>query len=169
MRSIAIRKLILIFHIGTSVGLFGAVALFFCMSVVGLATRDPSLASAIYLVMPQVTWMLIVPLAVASLSIGILQSIYSPWGLVRHYWVIVKLVLTVVVLIVLLLQTSTIDRLGELASMSEPMAKSYYPARLSMFLHSGGGLVAIATTLVLSVYKPRGLTRHGLHSQTPSR
>ena len=36
----------------------------------------------------------IVPLAFASLLTGVIQSLGTPWGLFRHYWVLVKLLLT---------------------------------------------------------------------------
>jgi hypothetical protein len=37
----------------------------------------------------------IVPLTFASLPTGLIQSLGTPWGLFRHYWVLMKLVVTV--------------------------------------------------------------------------
>jgi hypothetical protein len=39
-------------------------------------------------------WVL-VPLSLGALASGIVQSIGTKWGLVRHYWVLVKLLLTI--------------------------------------------------------------------------
>ena len=44
----------------------------------------------------------IVPLAIASLLTGVVQALATPWGLFRHYWVVIKLFLTVFATLVLL-------------------------------------------------------------------
>jgi hypothetical protein len=152
-----LRKPLLVAHIGTSVGLLGAVLVFFCLSALGIAMSDPKSANAFYAVMPQVTWLVIVPLAVASTAIGILQSLLSPWGLIRHYWVVLKLVMTVLITAVLLLQTGTIDRLGAIAARAS-LEVPDTEARYSVLLHSGAGFLALLVVLILSVVKPQGLT-----------
>lgn len=101
----SLRTPLLVAHIASSVGFLGAVAVFFCLAVAGFVASDGRLVNASYAVMPQVTWVVIVPLGAASLAVGVLQSALSPWGLFRHYWVIVKLAMTVVILGVLMVQT----------------------------------------------------------------
>lgn len=152
-----LRTPLLVAHIATSVGFFGAVAVFFCLAVTGLMVSDVALANASYAVMPQITWSVILPLAAVSLIVGILQSVLSPWGLVRHYWVVVKLAMTVVIAGVLILQTGTIERLGD-AGTQAAIESAGRAARCSVVLHSGVGLVALLVTLVLSVAKSKGLT-----------
>ncbi|MEO6012867.1 MAG: hypothetical protein ABIQ30_04685 [Devosia sp.] len=95
----------------------------------------------------------------ASLLIGVVQSLGTPWGLIRYYWVIIKLVLTLVALAVLMLQTETVDLLARaaLAGGLGTMGAS----RFSMVLHGTGGLAVLLVANVLSVYKPRGMTRYG--------
>jgi hypothetical protein len=151
------RKTLLVMHVGTSVGFLGAVTVFFCLAVAGLASADPTNAKAFYAVMPTVTWWVVVPLAFASLAIGIFQAALSPWGLVRHYWVVVKLAMTIAITAVLMTQTPSIDRLGHIATTSSASMDEAL-ARYSVLLHSGAGIVAIIVVLVLSVVKPRGLT-----------
>jgi hypothetical protein len=155
-----LRTGLLVAHIATSVGFFGAVLVFFCLAVTGLLSAEYALANASYAVMPRITWFVIVPLAAVSLAVGILQSVLSPWGLVRHYWVLVKFGMTVVIAAVLLIQTPTIDHLGGegIRSAAETMA---WEARYSVVLHSGAGLVALLVVLILSVAKPKGHTGWG--------
>jgi len=44
------------------------------------------------------------------------------------------------------------------------------PRQLSSTLpHSIGGLIILTTTVILSVFKPRGLTRHGSRKQRQAR
>src|SRR5688572_22205268 len=102
------RKLLLLLHVTTSVGLLGAVAAFLVLAIAGLATADDNLATAAYLSMRILTLDLIVPLAAATLLIGLVQSIGTPWGLVRYYWIIVKLVLTGLAVAVLAMQLETV-------------------------------------------------------------
>ncbi|WP_299753153.1 hypothetical protein [Devosia sp.] len=95
----------------------------------------------------------------ASLLFGVAQSLGTPWGLFRYYWIIFKLALTVLAVVVLLLQTPIIDALGE-AAMAGNMG-TWNGGRAAVILHSAGGLLLLLLATVLSVYKPRGLTRYG--------
>jgi hypothetical protein len=152
------RKLVLVLHVTSSLGFLGAVATFLALAITG-ATAHPELAYAVYQAMQIVTWQVIVPLAFATLLIGIVQSLGTPWGLFRYYWVIVKLVLTIIAVAVLMLQTPTIDALALAASGGD--LEGYAGARFSMMLHASGGAIALLIATVLSVYKPRGLTSYG--------
>lgn len=150
------RKLLLTLHVVTSVGLIGAVATFLLLAIIGASSSDPALVTAAYLAMNLITWPIIVPLAFASLLIGVVQSLGTPWGLFRYYWVILKLVLTVVAVVVLLIQTPTIAALSHAANGGE--LTQLAGGRFAMILHSAGGIVVLLFATVLSVYKPRGMT-----------
>jgi hypothetical protein len=151
------RRLVLLLHVATSVGFIGAIAAFLVLAIAG-ANGTPS----VYVAMQLITWPIIVPLAFASLLIGIVSSLGTPWGLVRYYWLIAKLGLTVVAVIVLMLQTRTIDALA--ASASAGSLDGMAEGQRAMVLHASGGLVVILLATVLSVYKPRGVTRWGQRS-----
>jgi hypothetical protein len=153
------RKLMLLLHVTTAVGFPGAVAGFLALAVVGVTTSDAALATAVYLAMNLVTRFVILPLAVASTVIGIIQSLGTPWGVVRYYWVIVKLVLTIIVLVVLLLQLDGIE-LASRAALSGDLGVNS-GLRVSMVLHGAGGLAVLFFVTALSIYKPRGMTRYG--------
>lgn len=152
------RKLVLVLHVTSSVGFTGAVAGFLALAIAGLADTGP-LALAVYPAMQVITWYVIVPLAASSLLVGIIQSLGTPWGLVRYYWVIIKLALTLLALAVLMLQTQSIDMLAE-AALQGTLAE-HIGARFSMVLHGTGGILVLLTATVLSIYKPRGITGYG--------
>ena len=153
------RKLVLWTHVTTSVGFAGAVAGFLALAIAGLSTSDPALAGAVYPAMSVMTWTVILPLAASSLIVGIVQSVGTPWGLVRYYWVIVKLVLTAIACVILLLQLDAIDLLARMALAGQLSALP--GPRFSMVLHSAGGLVVLLAAIGLSIYKPRGMTGYG--------
>lgn len=153
------RKFFLTLHVATSVGFPGAVAAFLALATVGATTSEIEVARASYVAMATLTWAVIVPLAAASLMLGLVQSLGTPWGLVRYYWIVVKLVLTVIAAAVLLLQLKTIDTLAAAALTGDLGALT--GSRYGMIGHAAGGLAVLIVAIVLSVFKPRGMTRYG--------
>ena len=156
-----VRRFALTAHITTSVGLLGAVAGFLALAITGLASRDAMLARAVYLAMEVTAWWIIVPLTFASLLIGIVESLGTTWGLFRHYWVLAKLLLTVLVTVVLLLQMGVISDMAGAAATTTLSSVDLLEARMSLVAHAGGGLLVLLVPMALSVYKPRGRTRYG--------
>jgi hypothetical protein len=102
---IRVRKLALTTHVASSVGWLGAVAAFLALAIAGLTGQNEQLGRAAYLAMHMTTWFVIVPLSFAALLTGLVQSLGTNWGLFRHYWVMAKLVLTVLATIILLVHT----------------------------------------------------------------
>lgn len=160
-----LRKAVLTAHVVASVGTLGAVAVFLVLSVVGLASEDARLVGAVYPAMEVTARFVIVPFIFASLLIGVVQSLATPWGLFRHYWVLVKLLLTIFTIAVLLQQ---LDGIGFMASMAQERALSpddLLGLRRSLGFHAAGGLLVLLLATLLSIYKPRGVTRYGWRKQ----
>ena len=111
-----LRKFALTAHVTSSVGWLGSVAAFLSLAVAGVTRQDAPMVRAVYLAMDLVTWSVIVPLSLASLVTGLVQSLGTPWGLLRHYWVVFKLLLTVVATGVLLLHTRPIQYMASVAA-----------------------------------------------------
>jgi hypothetical protein len=110
--------------------------------------------------MELIAWYVIVPLALASLITGLIMSLGTKWGLFRHYWVLISLLLTIIATIVLLVETQTISYFADIAA--DPTTSSDDLRALgSTLVHSVGGTVMLLVILVLNVYKPRGMTRYG--------
>jgi hypothetical protein len=160
-----LRKLALTAHVVSSVGWLGAVAGFLALAVVGVSSDDVQQVRAVYVAMDVIAWFVIVPLAFASLLTGLVQSLGTPWGLIRHYWVVLKLVLTVVATIVLLLQMEGISFIADVARDTTMSSGEHRGTRTSLLLHAGGGLLVLLMTTVLAIYKPPGLTRYGRRKQ----
>jgi hypothetical protein len=163
-----LRKFVLVAHVASSVGSLGAVAVFLVLAVVGLASRDGETVRAVYIANALIAWFVILPLIVASLLIGLVQSLGTPWGLIRHYWVLVKLALTVITVVVLLLQMGGIGKVAAVAAETSLLGADLVGLRNSLWVHAAGGLAVLLTTTVLSIYKPRGLTPYGWRRQQAS-
>lgn len=156
----ALRKVVLTTHVVTSVGWLGAVLAYLALDVTAVVSTDVDRVRATYLAMETTVTYAIVPLALAAVTIGIINALGTPWGLFRHYWVLVKLLLTLVATTVLLIQTQTIRSLADAAaSGADPRD---LPGTLG---HSVGGLIVLVLVTILSIYKPRGLTRYGWRKQ----
>ena len=153
------RKFTLATHVATSVGLLGGVASFLLLAVVGLTSPDIGMVRAAYPAMALIAWVIVLPLALLALAIGLIESLGTKWGLIRHYWVIVKLALTVIAIIVLLLQMGTVSYLSHVAASMQP--GDLVEPRTVMVVHSAGGLLVLLLPLALSIYKPRGRTGWG--------
>lgn len=159
------RKILLVTHISTSVGLMGAVAGFLLLAVTGLINPDPQLARSVYPAMYLITRLLILPLVLASLGVGVVQSLITPWGLFRHWWIVAKLGMNLIILAVLLVQMPGIRHVAAVAVSSAPF-DGLFGVRASFVVHATGGLLVLLIPLALSVFKPCGLTRYGWHKQT---
>lgn len=123
---------------------------------------------AAYLGMELIARNVIVPLAIASLLTGLLMSLGSTWGLFRHYWVLISLVLTVIATGVLLVETQTISYYADVAA-NPATSDDALRALGSTLVHSVGGTIVLLVILVLNLYKPRGLTRYGWRTQQRTR
>jgi hypothetical protein len=157
--SSGLRKLALTAHIIASAGLTGAIACFLALAIAGLAGAEGQLARAAFPSMDLTARLIILPLALASLLTGLALSLGTSWGLVRYYWVLVKLVLTVVATAVLTLQLPLIGRMATIAGAASRLGPDLDESRLSLAIHAAGGLAVVLFAMVLSVYKPRGRTR----------
>ena len=159
-----LRKFALAAHITLAVGWIGAVAGYIALDVAAATSQDAQTLRAAYLAMELIAWYVIVPLAFASLLTGFVMSLGTKWGLFRHYWVLISLLLTIIATIVLLVETQTISYFAEIAA--DPTRSSDDLRALgSTLVHSVGGIVVLLVILVLNVYKPRGMTRYGWRMQ----
>ncbi len=157
-----LRKFLLTTHITLAVGWIGAASAYLVLAVAALTSDGLVTLRAAWIAMDLIGWYLIVPLALASLLTGIVMSVGTPWGLFRHYWVIVSLVLTIVATAVLLNHMPTVSIFARAAA--EPNIADVGKLRSALWgelLHAGVGLLVLFAIEVLNVYKPQGMTAFG--------
>jgi hypothetical protein len=159
-----LRKLVLSIHLVVSVGWIGTVAAYLALDLATATSDDAGMLRAAYAGMDLIVQNVIVPLAIASLTTGIVISLGTRWGLFRHYWVVISLSLTTLATAVLLSETRTVRALASIAA--DPVTTPEELAALnSTLVHSIGGLLVLLTLHILNVYKPRGMTRYGWRKQ----
>jgi hypothetical protein len=162
-----LRKFALTAHVTTTVGWLGAVIVFLALAVVGLTSQDAPTVRGAYLVMEPAAWFVLVPLSLASLLSGIVQSLGTTWGLFRHYWVLFKLLIAVVAIIVLLIYMETFGFMAGVAA--DPSADLGVVRNASPRLHAALALLVLLVATVLAVYKPRGMTPYGQRKEHEQR
>src|SRR5258706_780477 len=91
-----LRKFVLFTHITFSVGWFGAVVPYLALTIAGLTSHDVQVVRAAYFSMELIGWFVIVPFSIAALLTGLVQSLGTQWGLFRHSWLVVKVLLNLI-------------------------------------------------------------------------
>ena len=160
----ALRKFVLTLHVMSSVGWLGAVAAFLALAVAGLASGDAETGRAAYVAMDVAAWYVIVPLSFASPITGLVQSLGTSWGLFRQYWVLVKFLMTLPSTLLLMVHMGPIDHLAGMVATGSSGAM-LHGMRMQLLIEASAALVVLSVATVLSVYKPKGLTRYGWRRQ----
>ncbi len=166
-----IRKLVLAVHLVLSLGWIGAILAYVAADAVA-TSDDAVVAAAGWMVMATIGWNVLVPLAVGSLLSGIAIAMGTPWGLLRHYWVVFSLVLTVFAAAVLVAHMPSVSATAQALASGASHAPDARHAGAATgggsrgdLLHAVGGLGVLLVVAVLNVYKPRGLTPYGWRRQ----
>jgi hypothetical protein len=161
-----VRKFALTVHLIFSVGWIGAVVAYLALAVSAVTSRDAQTVRAALIAMELTGWFVIVPLALAALLTGLVMALGTPWGLFRHYWVVITLVLTILSTAVLLLHMPTVSALADAARVANGADLVGLRGDL---LHAGGGLLVLLVITALNVYKPQGMTPYGWRKQHEER
>lgn len=165
-----LRKLVLATHLTVSVGWIGAVVAFLALAFVARATQDDQTLRGAWMGMESIGRFVLVPLSVSSLLSGLVMSLGTKWGLFRHYWVLLSLVLTTLATVILVQHMPTVSFFAAMAKGSDsadlPALRNGLQGE---FLHGGGGLVVLLIVQVLNVYKPPGMTGYGWRKQQEQR
>ena len=162
----ALRKFALATHLTVSVGWIGAVVAYLALGIAAVTSPDVQTVRAAWVAMDLTGWFVIVPLALASLLTGLVMALGTKWGMFRHYWVLVSLVMTLFSAIILLLHMPDVSAMAAVAQEAESVGLARLGGDL---LHPGLGLVVLLVIQVLNVYKPRGLTPYGWRKRQEQR
>ena len=143
------RKALRTVHVIASVGLLGADAAVLALVVAGWRGTAPL---TIYPAACLLGLALILPLALISLVTGLALGLLTPWGVLRHWWVLGKLVLTVGgTLLAVFVLLPTLDAAAATALAGHVPADTF-----GLVKDSGGASGVLIVTVLLSSYKPFG-------------
>ena len=153
-------KLLLTAHVVVSVGWLGVVLAKIVLKVFAMTTGAPEIAAALYVATERLN-IAFPPLAIGTIVTGVLLSLGTKWGLVQHYWVATKIVLTVgVIATAVQLGTRIPQPTGRAVEESTILGLASSPMVLLLSLSIAHLIMLLAAT-VLSTYKPWGKTWFG--------
>ena len=103
---------------------------------------------------------LVIPGAIGCLLTGIWMSIRTNWGLTKYYWIIIKLIGNIGVILVgstiirsLIIQTNTLSTANQVNPLQNP---AYIDARQMFILGSTTLLTVLFFLVIVSIIKPWG-------------
>lgn len=153
-----LRKPALAVHLTCSIGWIGAVLAYVALGLAATTSTDAPVVRGSWISMELIGWWVLLPLAVGTLLTGLVLSLGTRWGLLRHYWVLFAFVLTLVATVVLVLHLPSV-------SAQADRARTLTGAELQELggdlFHAVLALVLLLVILVLNIYKPPGMTRYG--------
>ncbi|CAH1214655.1 hypothetical protein PAECIP111893_03829 [Paenibacillus plantiphilus] len=162
----SLRKLVLTVHVITTMGWIGSAAAYIPIAAYVLNNQDADMVRSAIQIMSLIANFIVVPVAFASLLTGVALSLGTRWGLFRHYWILFKLLFTVLAVVMLVAYIQELSHAASIASKSTLSNTEISILKDSIHIvHPSGGLLIVLVATVLSVYKPKGMTRHGWRKQ----
>lgn len=152
------RRVWLTLHVGVSVGWLGLATAMSTLAVAGATADGHAVRHGAYVLMHVFDLAIVIPSVALAILTGLVVSLGTKWGLVRHWWVLLKFAISLVIPVVATVQSGWIEELEHrtLDPAGDP---------------GGLGLVLVCcmlaytallwTAVVLSVVKPGGRTRWG--------
>lgn len=162
------RKLLLTVHIVFSVGWIGLLAAVLILELMAVRSQDLGMRHDVGILAATLNRRAFPPAAVGTMLTGVTLGVGTPWGLLRHRWVVVKLALTVAVIITSViavrrwtdaaLVTASAARADDVATSTQDAIPTLSLLTAAAVVH----LLMLGLAAAVSVYKPWGRTRRGL-------
>ncbi|WP_221179344.1 hypothetical protein [Streptomyces botrytidirepellens] len=152
------RKVWLTLHIGIGVGWLGISLAMLALSIVGVTTDSHEVRHAAYVFMDTFDVALAIPSVFLAIITGVVVSLGTPWGLIKHRWVLTKLIIALSLPVLATFEGSWIETLAERTedAAAEPGGTGILlVGAMALFLS------LLWTATILSVFKPGGRTRWG--------
>ncbi|WP_238324742.1 hypothetical protein [Paenarthrobacter aurescens] len=95
-------------------------------------------------------------MSLASLLTNLIQSMGTVWDLFRHYWILAKLLITVVASFLLLVHMQPVSHAADLVSANASAVPDFGGLKVQLAADAGAALAVLLVAVVLSVFKPQG-------------
>lgn len=149
------RRLLRAGHVVVAGGWFGLVVAMLVLGVTARTAASVELAASAYRLMARIGGAVIPPMAVATMLSGVVLSLVTPWGLVRHWWIVAKAVLGLVVIV------TAVSLTDSWITQAVADASVVGAAGTRLVVASVVHLAMLAVATVISVDKPWGRTPVG--------
>ena len=145
------RKPLLTLHVATAVSVLGTDLVLLALGISSVGGADPQ---TIYPAAHLVANWLLAPLAIVALSSGVLLGLLTQWGLLRYWWVTIKLALTAILTGVILF--ALVPNLGVAADDATALNPRPFTdaERLRLVIAPAAGVTLLVLMVALAIYKP---------------
>ncbi|MFG1842066.1 hypothetical protein [Micromonospora sp. NPDC049175] len=152
------RKVWLTLHVGIGVGWLGISTGMLLLAILGATADSHELQHGAYLLLSRFEMLLAIPSVFLTIITGVVVSLGTPWGLLKHTWVLAKLVIALTLPFLAVFEGPWIEELE-----ARSAAGLIETGTTGMLLIGAMGLFAalLWTATILSVFKPGGRTRWG--------
>lgn len=164
------RKFVRATHITVSAGWLGLVVAMLTLGISAATASHPAFVLACYAMMERIGGAVIPFFAVATLLTGIVLSVATPWQLFQYWWIVVKLVLAMAVIVTSVALTGNwVQRaVVHAAEASRVGVNAGSPAWL-VIAGSAVHLLFLWAATTISVDKPWGKIKRRQRSAMPQR
>lgn len=154
------RRLLLTLHVALSVGWLGASMVMLTLAITARASQPGGQAPSAYWAMRLLADVLLIPLSLSVLLIGLIVAATSPWGLLRHRWVLVKLIATCAAVALSLLALPAMTRVAYQDTIRHALAAER-DAGTRLVIASSVSVALYLSLTAISILKPWGPTARG--------
>ncbi|MDQ4009957.1 MAG: hypothetical protein M3228_04510 [Actinomycetota bacterium] len=154
-----LRKFVRATHVTVSAGWLGLVVAMLILGISAATTPNSTFVLACYAMMERIGGVVIPFFAVATLLSGIVLSVATPWRLLQHWWIVVKLVLAVAVIVTAVALTGDwLQQAVAQAAGSSRVAEGSNAGMPAWLVVAGSGvhLLFLWAATTISVDKPWG-------------
>lgn len=158
----AARNALLVLHVILGIGWMGVDIALFVLLMTARTTDDATLVisgfNAIGMIVPRA----VPPLSLGILATGLLLGLGTRWGLIRYWWVLVKLLLSLVM--TLLVYFSLLPAVGSMAVLADTtlsadaVRASLGPLPTMLMFPPIVSFLMLGAATILSIFKPWGRT-----------
>ena len=144
----------MVLHIVTSVALLGEVWALVALNIYATVAADGELAHSAYRLMEVLVFAGGIPLSMTALIAGVTFALGTHWGLLRHHWIVAKLLLLVAVIVCGMFLFQPAPMADATATGTVSATEQWRQVAVVVFQ-----LVMLVSATVLSVFKPKGRMR----------
>lgn len=153
-----LRKSVMVLHIISGIGWMGADVAIFLLLLTGLTTNDGETAAACYIAVGVFVPIAVPILSLSMLASGILLGWGTKWGLLRYWWVFVKLVIALTMTV--LVFASLVPGINDLevafvtGASADSVRDSTGSAREQLMYPPIVSFLLLGFAVILSIFKP---------------
>jgi hypothetical protein len=153
-----LRKAMLVLHVISGVGWMGVDIALLVLLISARTTSDPILVASGLNALRMIVPVAVPPLSISSVVTGLILGLGTPWGLLRYWWVLVKLVLslimTILVFVALVPGVNSISVLVATGTSADTLRASLGPLLTGLLFPPIVSFLMLGIATILSIFKP---------------